>query len=94
MIKKEVGETLDIEQKVYRRKVNQVGHSLSVNTPKELAKLLEIQKGEELQIKYEEGGIMINKAKRVPEGVRPEILKAMNRSVMKYDKALRNLKER
>ncbi|MBA2176849.1 AbrB/MazE/SpoVT family DNA-binding domain-containing protein [Halobacillus locisalis] len=83
-------------EKTYTRKVSQVGNSLSFNIPKDLVDLLNITKGEELQITYnqEEGGIMVKKANRVPEGIRPEMLKAMNRAVGKYDEALRNLKDR
>ncbi|PBB05599.1 AbrB/MazE/SpoVT family DNA-binding domain-containing protein [Salimicrobium humidisoli] len=86
----------EMKKKNYTRKVSQVGNSLSFNLPKELTDLLEITKGEELQITYneEEGGIVVKKANRVPEGIRPEMLKAMNRAVGKYDQALRNLKDR
>ncbi|AKG05290.1 addiction module antidote protein [Salimicrobium jeotgali] len=85
-----------IDKKNYTRKVSQVGNSLSLNLPKELTDLLEITKGEELQITYneDEGEIVVKKANWVPEGIRPEMLKAMNRAVGKYDQALRNLKDR
>ena len=37
----------------------------------------------------------MKKANRsLPEGVRPDVLKAMNRAVDKYDDALRNLKNK
>ncbi|SIS99668.1 AbrB/MazE/SpoVT family DNA-binding domain-containing protein [Salimicrobium salexigens] len=85
-----------IDKKNYTRKVSQVGNSLSFNLPKELTDLLEITKGEELQITYneDEGEIVVKKTNWVPEGIRPEMLKAMNRAVGKYDQALRNLKDR
>ncbi|MCA1012799.1 AbrB/MazE/SpoVT family DNA-binding domain-containing protein [Halobacillus halophilus] len=83
-------------EKTYTRKVSQVGNSLSFNIPKDLAKQLHVSKGDELHIHYDEkeDGIIVKKANRVPDGVRPEMLKAMNRATSKYDQALRNLKDR
>ncbi|WP_010529298.1 AbrB/MazE/SpoVT family DNA-binding domain-containing protein [Lentibacillus jeotgali] len=85
-----------MEEKRYRRRVSQVGNSLSVNIPKDLANKLKMNKGDEIEIIYDEKkeGLTITKANRLPEGIRPEVLGAMNRAITKYDKALRNLKDR
>ena len=85
------------KDKHYTRRVSQVGNSLSVNIPKELTKKLNIQKGDEVEVNFDEksGEIILNKVNRsISNGIRPEVLKAMERAVTKYDQALRNLKDR
>ncbi|AEH49819.1 AbrB/MazE/SpoVT family DNA-binding domain-containing protein [Parageobacillus thermoglucosidasius] len=83
-------------EKMYTRRINQVGNSLSVNIPKDLATMLNINKGDEMEIYYdkERGEIVMKRANRIPKGVRPEVVMAMNRAIAKYDEALRNLKDR
>lgn len=80
----------------YTRRVNQVGNSLSVNIPKALANKLKMLKGDEIEVVYDEkrDELIMRKLNRLPDGVRPEVLEAMNRAVTKYDQALRNLKDR
>ncbi|MGZ0087250.1 AbrB/MazE/SpoVT family DNA-binding domain-containing protein [Caldibacillus thermoamylovorans] len=86
----------DNYEKMYTRRINQVGNSLSVNIPKDLAMMLNINKGDEMEIYYdkERGEIVMKRANRIPKGVRPEVVMAMNRAITKYDEALRNLKDR
>ncbi|WP_445613191.1 AbrB/MazE/SpoVT family DNA-binding domain-containing protein [Geobacillus sp. YF-1] len=86
----------DNYEKIYTRRINQVGNSLSVNIPKDLAMMLNINKGDEMEIYYdkERGEIVMKRANRIPKGVRPEVVMAMNRAIAKYDEALRNLKDR
>lgn len=85
-----------MEDKHYTRRIGQVGSSLSVNIPKELVKKLDLNKGDEIEVVHddEREELIIKKVNRLPEGVRPEVLGAMNRAITKYDKALRNLKDR
>lgn len=86
-----------MKEKRYTRRINQVGNSLSVGIPKNVTKALEINKGDEIEVCFDEerGEIIMKKVNRsVPSGVRPEILQAMNRAIGKYDKALRNLRNR
>ncbi|MED3668090.1 AbrB/MazE/SpoVT family DNA-binding domain-containing protein [Geobacillus kaustophilus] len=82
--------------KTYTRRISQVGNSLSVNIPKDLATMLNLNKGDEIEIYYdkERGEIVMKRANRIPKGVRPEVAMAMNRAISKYDEALRNLKYR
>jgi antitoxin MazE len=83
-------------EKTYTRRISQVGNSLSVNIPKDLAAMLNLNKGDEIEIYYNEerGEIVMKRANRIPKGVRPEVVMAMNRAISKYDEALRNLKDR
>ncbi|RAK19889.1 putative addiction module antidote [Anoxybacillus vitaminiphilus] len=83
-------------EKTYTRRISQVGNSLSVNLPKDLATMLNLNRGDEIEISYNEerGEIVMKRANRIPKGVRPEVLMAMNRAISKYDEALRNLKDR
>ncbi|CCQ96638.1 Addiction module antidote [[Clostridium] ultunense Esp] len=83
-------------EKAYTRRIGQVGNSLSVNIPKDLASLLNLNKGDEIEILYNEkrGEIVIKRTNRIPKEVRPEVLMAMNRAISKYNEALQNLKER
>ncbi|WP_079524883.1 AbrB/MazE/SpoVT family DNA-binding domain-containing protein [Halobacillus hunanensis] len=90
-------ETLENKhEKTYTRRVSQVGNSLSVSVPKDLAELLKMNKGDEIVVSYDEekNGLVMKPVNHVPEGVRPEVLQAMNRAITKYDDALRNLKDR
>ncbi|BAD76130.1 hypothetical protein GK1845 [Geobacillus kaustophilus HTA426] len=77
-------------------RISQVGNSLSVSIPKDLATMLNLNKGDEIEIYYdkERGEIVMKRANRIPKGVRPEVVMAMNRAISKYDEALRNLKYR
>ncbi|MDG5471333.1 AbrB/MazE/SpoVT family DNA-binding domain-containing protein [Jeotgalibacillus sp. ET6] len=85
------------KEKRYTRRLSQVGNSLSAGIPKEIATALDMAKGDEIEVYYDEerGEIVMKKANRsVPKGIRPDVLKAMNRAIGKYDNALRNLKDR
>jgi antitoxin MazE len=84
------------QEKTYTRRISQIGNSLGVNIPKDIIKALNMGRGDEIEVSFdkESGEIMIKRANRIPEGVRPDVLKAMNRAIVKYDDALRNLKHR
>ncbi|MBB5323493.1 putative addiction module antidote [Anoxybacillus tepidamans] len=85
------------EEKYYIRKISQVGNSLSVNIPAEFVKEMELRKGEEVILIYnqEKGEVTMRKSiKKLPEGIRPEVLHALNKAVTIYDQAFKNLKER
>ncbi|MED3648610.1 AbrB/MazE/SpoVT family DNA-binding domain-containing protein [Halalkalibacterium halodurans] len=90
-------EMLEKKEKRYTRRINQVGNSLSVGIPKDITKALQMNKGDEIEVSFDEerGEIVMKKVNRsIPNGVRPEVLQAMNRAIGKYDNALRNLRDR
>ncbi|MBW8351001.1 AbrB/MazE/SpoVT family DNA-binding domain-containing protein [Bacillus sp. IITD106] len=82
----------------YTRRVNQVGNSLSVGIPKELALELDILKGDEIAITLgkERGEIIMKKVNHSIEqpNIRPEVIQAMQRVKKQYGKALHNLRDR
>lgn len=89
--------SVDVMEQRYTRKVSQVGSSLSVSIPKDFTSAMEINKGDEIEVHFdkERGEIIMKKVNRsIPNGVRPEVLSAMNRAIGKYDNALRSLRER
>lgn len=82
----------------YTRRVNQVGNSLSVGIPKELAVELKIIKGDEIVVTVgkERGEIImkkVNHSKQQPN-IRPEVIQAMQRVKKQYGEALHNLRDR
>ncbi|WP_425331182.1 AbrB/MazE/SpoVT family DNA-binding domain-containing protein [Jeotgalibacillus proteolyticus] len=84
-------------EKRHTRRLSQVGNSLSTVIPKEIVVEMQMNKGDEMEIFYDEerGEIVMRKANRsIPKGIRPDVLKAMNRTITKYDNALRNLRDR
>ncbi|WP_041123342.1 AbrB/MazE/SpoVT family DNA-binding domain-containing protein [Jeotgalibacillus alimentarius] len=84
-------------EKRHTRRLNQIGNSLSAVIPKEIVDEMQMGKGDEIEIYYdqERGEIVMKKVNRsVPDGIRPEVLKSMNRAITKYDEALRNLRDR
>lgn len=86
-----------MQEKRYTRRINQVGNSLSVGIPKDVTKAMNINKGDEIEVIFDEerDEIIMKKVNRaIPAGVRPEVLQAMNRAISKYDNALRNLRNR
>lgn len=88
---------MEKKEKRYTRRISQVGNSLSVSIPKDLTKSMELAKGDEIEVNYDEerSEIVMKKVNNViPNGIRPEVLGAMNRAITKYDQALRNLKDR
>lgn len=81
----------------YTRRVNQVGNSLSVGIPKELALELDILKGDEMVVTEgrERGEIIMKKVNYSEQPtVRPEVIQAMQRVKNQYGKALLNLRDR
>lgn len=82
--------------KRYTRTVNQTGNSLTVGIPKEYIDALNLSKGDQVEVSFDEqkGEVVMKKVNRLPEGVRPDVMRAMNRAINKYDDALRNLRDR
>ncbi|QBP41991.1 AbrB/MazE/SpoVT family DNA-binding domain-containing protein [Paenisporosarcina antarctica] len=76
------------------RKVNQMGYSLSVGIPKDLAVRLNLQKGDDLQLTLnkETDGIMMKKVMNMD--MNPNLLKSMDRVMNKYTTMFENLKDR
>ncbi|WP_404405184.1 AbrB/MazE/SpoVT family DNA-binding domain-containing protein [Jeotgalibacillus malaysiensis] len=91
------GHSTSNHEKRHTRKLSQIGNSLSAVIPKEIVDEMQVSKGDEMEIYYddERGEIVMKKANRsVPNGIRPDVLKSMNRAITKYDQALRNLRDR
>ena len=80
----------------YNRKVNQTGNSLTVSIPSEVAKQLGIQKGDAVSVIFESSAneFVVKKKTSLPKNVRPEIVSALDKVMSKYDKTLRNLRDR
>ena len=80
----------------YNRKVNQTGNSLTVSIPSEVAKQLGIQKGDDVSVIFESSAneFTVKKKPSFPENVRPEIASALDKVMTRYDKTLRNLRDR
>lgn len=79
------------------RRVNQVGNSLSVGIPKDIAKEFDIIKGDEVFVSadIERGEIILKKVVQSENpNIRPEVIEAMKRVKTQYGKALLNLKDR
>ncbi|MDQ0219231.1 AbrB/MazE/SpoVT family DNA-binding domain-containing protein [Peribacillus cavernae] len=84
------------KEKKFIRKVNQQGNSLSVGIPKEVAECMNIGKGEELEVIFNEetNELKMKKLAKLPEGVRPEVLEALHSVMGQYKAALKNLQDR
>lgn len=82
--------------KQYTRKVFQQGNSLGVGIPTEVASIMGLKKGEEMEwiLKEETKELTLRKKAGLPEGVSPEFLKVLDGVLTDYDEALRNLKDR
>lgn len=80
----------------YNRKVNQTGNSLTVSIPSEIANQLGIQKGDDVSVIFESSAneFIVKKKPALPKNVRPEIVSALDKVINRYDKTLRNLRDR
>ena len=80
----------------YERKVNQTGNSLTVSIPSDVAKQLGIQKRDNVSLIYElsSNEFIVKKKTSMPKNVRPEIVSALDKVMNRYDKTLRNLRDR
>lgn len=90
---------LEMDQKRFVRKVNQTGNSLSVGIPKDVAETLKLNKGDELELVYNEerGEIVIKKVEmleNVYKNLNPEVLGAMDKVLGQYKNMFENLKDR
>ncbi|NJP39312.1 AbrB/MazE/SpoVT family DNA-binding domain-containing protein [Alkalicoccus luteus] len=88
-----------MSEKLHRRKVIQFNNSSVLGIPAEIRKRLNIQKGESFDVEYDEVNEVITYKRvkppaKLPEGVRPGVVSAMDRVMGRYDNALRNLKNR
>lgn len=91
--------SVDVMDKRFVRKVNQTGNSLSVGIPKDVADLLNMKKGDDLELVYnEERGEIVIKKLEVMEnlfnGINPKVLKSMNKVMGQYKDMFENLKDR
>ncbi|MBU8732488.1 AbrB/MazE/SpoVT family DNA-binding domain-containing protein [Cytobacillus oceanisediminis] len=82
----------------FTRKVHQQGNSLSVGIPAEIADRINLQKGEDMEVVFDEVNqeIKYRKKKKVnlPEGIDMEFLETLGGVLGDYKEALRNLKDR
>lgn len=80
----------------YSRKLNQTGNSITVSIPAEIVKTLGMQKGEEVVVVFDppSNEFTIKKKPSLPVNVRPEIISALDRVMTRYEKPLKNLRDR
>lgn len=80
----------------YNRKVNQTGNSITVSIPSEIVKQLDMKKGDEVSVIFDPPAneFTIKKKPSLPENVRPEIVSALDKVMNRYDKTLKNLRDR
>lgn len=81
----------------YVRKVNQTGNSLSVGIPKNLSEKLNLQKGDFLELDFNEetNSIVVKKMVDPSEmEINPRLLKSMDIVMDKYKGMFENLKDR
>lgn len=88
-----------VKKRQVMRKVNQTGNSLTVSIPKEFAETMNLKKGDDLELLFNEdrGEIIIKKLKLVEDvfgGINPRVLKSMNRVMDEYKDMFENLKDR
>lgn len=78
------------------RKAIKVGNSLGVTLPKEALSQMNISQGDTVDLSVKEGAIHVSKSRstELPEDVSPEFVQALNRTMDKYDSALRDLADR
>ena len=80
----------------YNRKVNQTGNSITVSIPSEIAKQMDIKKGDDVSVIFESSAneFIVRKKPTLPENVRPEIISALDKIINRYDETLKNLRDR
>ncbi|QBP41950.1 AbrB/MazE/SpoVT family DNA-binding domain-containing protein [Paenisporosarcina antarctica] len=78
----------------FLRKVNQTGNSLSIGLPKDIALRMNLQKGDDLQLTLNEETDEITIKKVVNMDMHPNLLKSMDRVMIKYSDMFENLKNR
>jgi len=75
------------------RKVTKIGNSYGITFPKELLKEAGISYGDNVQLKLEQGNIVLQKKERVnlPDGVDGEFLDVLNDVIKEHDAAFKGL---
>lgn len=80
------------------RKVLKFGNSLGITIPNEIIEKKRIQHGDMMEIEENEKGELIVRPLphkvEFPQNVHPEVVEMAYRVMKKYDRALRNLKDR
>lgn len=85
--------------KRFVRKISQQGNSLAVSLPKEIVNQLDLEKGHDMEILFNEerGEIQVKKLQSLNEGfknINPKVLETMNRVMDEYKDMYKNLKDR
>lgn len=81
----------------YSRKIGRMGNSLGVSLPKDLARKLDINQGDEIEfIENDRGEVVLKKARQMvlPEHIRPEVLEAFFDVFEEDEGILEDLKDR
>ncbi|XEC94775.1 AbrB/MazE/SpoVT family DNA-binding domain-containing protein [Paenibacillus tarimensis] len=81
----------------YSRKIGRMGNSLGVSLPKQLAKKLNVEQGDEIEfIENEQGDILLKKVRhaKLPKNVRPEVLEAFYDVFQEDEGILNDLRDR
>ncbi|RXT08168.1 AbrB/MazE/SpoVT family DNA-binding domain-containing protein [Ammoniphilus sp. CFH 90114] len=75
------------------RKVTKVGNSLGITFPAEMLKKANITLGDDIEIEYKDGEIILKKSQKVnlPEGVDAEFMELLNEVIKEHDEAFRGL---
>lgn len=83
-----------MEAKKHIRRVLRTGSSLGFSIPKNWVDKHNIQQGDLYEMIEEDGKLIIQPVSKSTVQVRPEVLRAFDRAVDKYDQVFRNLKDR
>lgn len=98
MAVKEVMSRMEERERRATRRISKMGNSEGVNLPKEFRELLNLTAGDdvELILDMEKNEIVVKPQKnnRVPDGVRPEVLKALSNVLDMHGDALKKLRDR
>lgn len=88
---------MGVQLKGYR-KAGRMGSGMGIGIPKEIVDKLNIKPGDEYEVKAdpETGVMVITPIKKIPmgAGLTPEMEEIIEDTFKKYDKTLRNLKDR
>ena len=78
------------------RKVTKIGNSYGVTLPSDVLKEVGLSYGDDVQIKVEEGNIVLHKKEKLqlPEGVDAEFMEILNDVIREHDKAFKGLVDR
>jgi antitoxin MazE len=86
---------IELDNKEYSRKVTRVGNSIGITIPNEFVQDQGIQPGDEYRvIVNDQGDIILRRATRIPENVRPEVLNLFAETFLEYEDVLRTLRDK